>query len=57
MDTAVQSYATSHSDDEGYAGRIDVVTGPSGRRRWPEHVKDVGAWSLANRFRHTVPFH
>lgn len=39
MDTTVQSYETSHCDDEGYAGRIDVVSGPSGRRRWPEHVK------------------
>ena len=39
MDTAVQSYATSHCDEKGYAGRIDVVTAPSGRRRWPEHVK------------------
>lgn len=39
MDTTLQSYETSHGDDEGYAGRIDVVTGPSGRRRWPEHVK------------------
>ena len=39
MDTDEQSYATSHSDEEGYAGRIDVVTGPSGRRRWPEHDK------------------
>ena len=26
MDTAVQSYATSHCDEKGYAGRIDVVT-------------------------------
>lgn len=39
MDSDVQTYVTSHSRDEGYAGRIDVVTGPSGRRRWPEHVK------------------
>ena len=39
MDTTVPSYITSHSSDDGYAGRIDVVTGPSGRRRWPEHVK------------------
>ena len=39
MDTCVQSYETSHSDEEGYAGRIEVVTGPSGRRRWPEHLK------------------
>jgi transposase len=39
MDTDVQSYVTSHSHDQGYAGRIEVVAGPSGRRRWPEHVK------------------
>lgn len=39
MDSAVQTYVTSHCADEGYAGRIDVVTGPGGRRRWPEHVK------------------
>jgi transposase len=39
MDTAVQSYGTSHRHPEGYAGRIEVVTGATGRRRWPEHVK------------------
>ena len=39
MDDTVQNYVTSDCADEGYAGRIDVVTGPSGRRRWPEHVK------------------
>ena len=39
MDDTVQNYVTSHCAEEGYAGRIDVVTGPSGRRRWPEHVK------------------
>ncbi len=39
MDDTVQSYVTSHCAEDGYAGRIDVVTGPSGRRRWPEHVK------------------
>lgn len=39
MDTDVQTYATSHSRSEGYAGRIEVVAGPTGRRRWPEHVK------------------
>ena len=39
MDTDVQSYVNSHCAAEGYAGRIEVVTGPSGRRRWPEHVK------------------
>ena len=39
MDSDVQTYVNSHSDDGGYAGRIEVVTGPSGRRRWPEHVK------------------
>lgn len=39
MDDTVQNYATSHCANEGYVGRIDIVTGPSGRRRWPEHVK------------------
>ena len=39
MDSAVQTYETSHCAEDGYAGRIDVVTGPTGRRRWPEHVK------------------
>jgi transposase len=39
MDTDVQTYVTSHSHEPGYAGRIEVVTGPTGRRRWPEHVK------------------
>ena len=39
MDSDIQTYVISHSDDHGYAGRIDIVTGPTGRRRWPEHVK------------------
>lgn len=39
MDDTVQSSVISHCTEDGYAGRIDVVTGPSGRRRWPEHVK------------------
>lgn len=39
MDDTVQNYGTFQCADEGYAGRIDVMTGPSGRRRWPEHVK------------------
>src|SRR6056297_248531 len=39
MDDDVQNYGSFHSDGKGYAGRIDVVTGPTGRRRWPEHVK------------------
>ena len=39
MDSDVQTCVSSHSDDRGYAGRIEVVTGPTGRRRWPEHVK------------------
>lgn len=39
MDTDVQNYVSSHCHEQGYAGRIEVVTGPSGRRRWPEHVK------------------
>ena len=39
MDDTVQNYVTCHSAEEGYGGRIDVVMGPTGRRRWPEHVK------------------
>ena len=39
MDDTVQNYVTSHSVEDGYAGTIDVVTGPSGRRRWSDHVK------------------
>lgn len=35
----VQSYVSSQCREGGYAGRIEVVTGPTGRRRWPEHVK------------------
>jgi len=41
MDGDVQTCGSYHSDGEVYAGRIDVVTGPTGRRRWPEHVKPV----------------
>jgi transposase len=39
MDSDVQTYGSFHIDGEGYAGRISVVTGPTGRRHWPEHVK------------------
>ena len=39
MDDTVQSDVIPHCADEGYAGRIDVITGPSGRRRWPVHAK------------------
>ncbi|MFK7942655.1 MAG: transposase [Paracoccaceae bacterium] len=39
MDDTVQSDVISHCAEEGYAGRVDVVTDPSGRRRWPEDVK------------------
>ena len=31
MDDDVQNYGSFHGDGEGYAGRIDVVTGPTGR--------------------------
>ena len=44
MDDTVQNYVTCHSAEEGYGGRIDVVTGPTGRRRWPEHVKAEQVW-------------
>ncbi len=39
MDGDVRSYVSSHCREEGYAGRIEVVTGPTGRRRWPDAVK------------------
>jgi len=39
MDGDVQTYGSFHGSGEGYSGRIDVVAGPTGRRRWPEHVK------------------
>jgi hypothetical protein len=39
MYSDVQTYVSSHSREQGYAGRIEVVTGPTGRRRWPERVK------------------
>ena len=39
MESDIQTCVTSHYRNEGYAGRIEVVTGPTGRRRWPEHVK------------------
>jgi hypothetical protein len=39
MDSDIQTCVTSHDRNEGYAGRIEVATGPTGRRRWPEHGK------------------
>lgn len=39
MDGDIQTYGSSHSHDQGYAGRMEIMTGPTGRRRWPEHVK------------------
>lgn len=39
MDDTLQKHVISHCAEEGYAGRIDVLMGPSGRRKWPEHVK------------------
>lgn len=39
MDGDVQSYVSSQCRGEGYAGRIEVVRGPTGRRRWPDAVK------------------
>jgi hypothetical protein len=45
MDDTVQNYVTSHSVEEGYAGRIDVVTGPSGRNMVsgapPPHLQPI----------------
>lgn len=39
MDGDVQTYVSSQCREEGYVGRIEVVTGPTGRRRWPDAVK------------------
>lgn len=39
MEAADRSSGISHSDDVGVVSRIDVLTGPSGRRRWPDAVK------------------
>ncbi len=39
MDGDVLSSVSSQCRGEGYAGRIEVVTGPTGRRRWPDAVK------------------
>ena len=39
MDSDVQTFERFHSDGGRYVGRIDVIAGPTGRRRWPEHVK------------------
>jgi transposase len=38
MESDVRTYGSFHGSGEGYAGRIDGVTGPTGRRRWPEPV-------------------
>ncbi|MEQ9178584.1 MAG: transposase [Nitratireductor sp.] len=39
MEAAGRSSGISHSDDLGGVSRIDVLEGPSGRRRWPDAVK------------------
>ena len=39
MEAAGRSSGISHSDDLGAVSRIDVLEGPSGRRRWPDAVK------------------
>ncbi|MEQ9125809.1 MAG: transposase [Alphaproteobacteria bacterium] len=39
MEAAGRSSGISHSDDLGALSRIDVLEGPSGRRRWPDAVK------------------
>lgn len=39
MECADRSSGIYHSVDFGSVGRIDVLEGPSGRRRWPDAVK------------------
>mgnify|MGYP005992944955 CR=1 FL=1 len=39
MEAVGRSSGISHSDDFGAVGRMEVLEGPSGRRRWPEAVK------------------
>lgn len=39
MEAAGRSSGISHSDKVGGLGRIDILEGPSGRRRWPDSVK------------------
>lgn len=39
MEAAGRISGISHSDDFGAVSRIDVLEGPSGRRRWPDAVK------------------
>jgi transposase len=39
MEAAGRSSGISHSDDFGAVSRMDVLEGPSGRRRWPDAVK------------------
>ncbi len=39
MEAAGRSSGVSHSDDLGAVSRIDVLEGPSGRRRWPDAMK------------------
>ena len=39
MEAAGRSSGIFHSDDLGAVSRIEVLEGPSGRRRWPDAVK------------------
>ena len=39
MEAAGRSSGISHSEDVGSVSRLDVLEGPSGRRRWPDAVK------------------
>lgn len=39
MEAVGRSSGISHGEDLGAASRIDVLEGPSGRRRWPDAVK------------------
>lgn len=39
MEDDGRSYASLYGRKSGYAGRMEVVSGPTGRRRWPDEVK------------------
>jgi transposase len=39
MDSDIPNHISSHSLAQGYGGRMDIVTGATGRRRWRDPVK------------------
>ena len=65
MDVCVQNSISKYRCDQVVTGRIDVVSGPTGRRNWPDSVKgrivaesysgDVSASEVARREGFGVP--